>query len=86
MTKTIFYAKYLPFDLLSIYQDQDLITDLIGDKMVAEAKRLRCTLHLLTGQYDFNSQQVQVGIQIQGGDQEVTVWLLGYEPNLAKRP
>lgn len=80
--KQIVYAKYLPFDLLSTFQSQDeeLIRDLIGDSNVDRAKKMACSLHLLTGQYDFNSQMVQVGIQIQGPDERVTFWLLAYQP------
>jgi len=79
----IFYARYLPFDLLSTFDNQkdEMIRHLIGDSFWQRAQELDCQLTLLTGQYDFNSQMVQVGIQIQGEAKRVTIWLLAYQPN-----
>jgi hypothetical protein len=78
----IFYARYLPFDLLSTFDNQkdEMIKHLIGESAVQRAIELDCSLTLLTGAYDFNSQMVQVGIKIQGPDERVTFWLLAYQP------
>ena len=82
MTKHLFYRKQLPRDLLDTFQrnDQEMVRHLIGDEPYDLANNLALTFQFLLGNWDLNTQMVDIAIQIMGEPKKITLWLLKYQP------
>lgn len=81
MTKHLFYRKQLPRDLLDTFQrnDQEMVRHLIGRDHWQRAQDHALTFQFLMGRWDLNTQMVDIGIEIQGQDKKIMIWLLQYQ-------
>jgi hypothetical protein len=76
----MFYRKQLPRDLWATFQrnDEEMVSHLIGHDQYKTAKDLGLTFQFITGTYNLNTQMIDTGIQVQGDDKKITIWLLQY--------
>jgi hypothetical protein len=83
---TVIYKGTLPRDFINTVGgcDKDILDFLIGHEEVTQARDQGMEFHLILGQEDFNTQQVECWVKMLGDSKYATWWLLNYQAKWPK--